>query len=67
MVANSPHFNLIAHIDRSGRSGQWQFALRSQDGTQRFEAHDAERDLSVERLDLLTVVRASSRLINHRG
>jgi ribonuclease HI len=58
MVANSPHFHLIAHIDRSGRSGQWQFALRSQDGTQRFEAHDAEADLSVERLDLLTVVRA---------
>ena len=58
MIANVPHFNLIAHIDRSGRSGQWQFALRSHDGTQRFEAHDAERDLSVERLDLLTVVRA---------
>ncbi len=58
MVATSPHFHLIAHIDRSGRSGQWQFALRSQDGTHLFEAHDAERDLSVERLDLLTVVRA---------
>jgi ribonuclease HI len=58
MVATSPHFHLISHIDRSGSSGQWQFALRSLDGTQRFEAHDAEPDLSVERLDLLTVVRA---------
>ena len=58
MVNACPHFNLIAHIDRSGSSGQWQFALRSQDGSQRFEAHDAEADLPVERLDLLTVVRA---------
>jgi ribonuclease HI len=49
---------LFAHIDRSGCSGQWQFVLRSRDGAQRFEASDAEADLPVERLDLLTVVRA---------
>jgi ribonuclease HI len=58
MVSAAPHFHLISHIDRTGQSGQWQFVLRSQDGAQRFEAHDAEDDVTIERLDLLTVVRA---------
>jgi ribonuclease HI len=54
----TPHFLLFSHIDRSGRSGSWQFVLRSKDGGSRFEAADAETDIPVERLDLLTVVRA---------
>jgi len=49
---------LNSHIDRAQGSGQWQFVLRTKDGTQRFEAKDAEPDLCGERLDLLTVVRA---------
>ncbi|MEI8373822.1 MAG: RNase H family protein [Planctomycetota bacterium] len=58
MDSTTPHFLLNSRIDRTQGSGQWQFVLRTQDGTQRFEAKDAEPDLSGERLDLLTVVRA---------
>jgi len=58
MDLTTPHFLMFSHIDHSQQSGQWQFVLRTKDGTQRFEAHDAEPDLSSERLDLLTVVRA---------
>src|SRR5580698_6275307 len=58
MDVATPHFLLLAHIDRSGCSGGWQFVLRSTDGDQRFDASDAEADISVERLELLTVVRA---------
>lgn len=58
MDVATPHFLLFAHIDRSGYSGGWQFVLRSSDGARRFEASDAEADISVERLELLTVVRA---------
>jgi ribonuclease HI len=58
MDSAAPHYLLFSHIDRSGRSGQWQFVLRDPEGTQRFEAQDAEAKISVERLDLLTVVRA---------
>jgi ribonuclease HI len=58
MDVSTPHFLLFAHIDRSGYSGGWQFVLRSNDGASRFEASDAEADISVERLELLTVVRA---------
>ncbi len=57
MEADTPHFLLSSHIDRNGQSGQWRFVLRSKDGARRFEAEDAEADLPVERLDLLTVVR----------
>jgi len=58
MDLNTPHFLLFSHIDRTGKSGQWRFALRNSDGELGFEAQDAEADLPVERLDLLTVVRA---------
>jgi len=58
MDFTTPHFLLSSHIDRTQGSGQWQFVLRSKDGTQRFAAEDAEPDLPSERLDLLTVVRA---------
>jgi ribonuclease HI len=58
MDFTTPHFLLFSHIDHAPHGGQWQFVLRSKDGTQRFEAQDAEPDLSSERLDLLTVVRA---------
>jgi ribonuclease HI len=58
MDFTTPHFLLFSHIDHAQGSGQWQFVLRTKDGTQRFEAQDAEPELSCERLDLLTVVRA---------
>ena len=58
MDAPTPQFVLFSHTDRALGSGQWQFVLRAKDGTQRFEAHDAEPDLPYERLELLTVVRA---------
>jgi len=58
MDCTTPHFLLFSHVDRTEGSGQWQFVLRTKDGTRRFEANDAEPDLSSERLDLLTVVRA---------
>jgi ribonuclease HI len=58
MDSTTPHFLLFSHVDRAPGSGQWQFVLRTKDGTQRFEAKDAEPNLSGERLDLLTVVRA---------
>ena len=58
MDFTTPHFLLFSHIDHAQGSGQWQFVLRTKDGTQRFEAKDAEPELSSERLDLLTVVRA---------
>jgi ribonuclease HI len=58
MDHTTPDFLLFSHVDRSGQSGQWQFVLRSKDGSQRLEAQDAEADLPVERLELLTVVRA---------
>ena len=58
MDFTTPHFLLFSQIDRAQGSGQWKFVLRTQDGTQRFEANDAEPELPSERLDLLTVVRA---------
>jgi ribonuclease HI len=58
MDFTTPHFLLFSHIDRAQGSGQWRFMLRKKDGTQCFEANDAEPDLPRERLDLLTVVRA---------
>jgi ribonuclease HI len=58
MDFTTPHFLLFSRVDRNSSSGQWQFVLRTKDGTQRFEASDSEPDLSSERLDLLTVVRA---------
>ena len=45
MDFTTPHFLLFSHVDHAQRSGQWQFVLRSKDGTQRFEAEDAEPDL----------------------
>jgi ribonuclease HI len=58
MDFTTPHFLLFSRVDRAECSGQWQFVLRTKDGTQRFEASDAEPNLPSERLDLLTVVRA---------
>jgi ribonuclease HI len=58
MDFTTPHFLLHCRIDRDNGSGRWHFKLRTKDGTQRFEANDAEPDVPTERLDLLTVVRA---------
>jgi ribonuclease HI len=53
-----PHYLLTSHVDRTEGTGRWRFLLRTDDGTQRFEAEDAEPGLQGERLDLLTVIRA---------
>ena len=58
MDFTTPHFLLFSRVDHAQGSGLWQFVFRTQDGTQRFEAEDAEPDLPSERLDLLTIVRA---------
>ncbi len=58
MDFTTPHFLLSSHVDQTQGSGQWQFVLRTKDGSQQFEANDTEPELPSERLDLLTVVRA---------
>ena len=67
MELATPHFRLHSQIDRSGQSGSWRFVLRGNDGAPHFEAHDAEADVPVERLDLLTVVARSNRSISLRA
>jgi ribonuclease HI len=58
MISTTPHFLLSSRIDQAAQSGKWHFMLRTKDGSQRFEASDAEPDVPSERLELLTVVRA---------
>ncbi len=58
MSVPAPHYLLFSEADRSDCSGRWRFVLRSDDGSEEFEAADVEPNLSGERLELLTVVRA---------
>ena len=53
-----PHYLLFSHVDRANGTGRWNFVLRTDDGTQQFEADDVEPGIPAERLDLLTIVRA---------
>jgi len=48
---------LIAESRTRGRDGIWKFALTSTDGQQRMMAADWERDIPLQRLELLAVVR----------
>ncbi len=57
MNVTTPRYLLYAQADRH-ESGSWQFALRSPDGSEQFEAADVEPQIRGDRLDLLTVVRA---------
>jgi ribonuclease HI len=57
MKAAAPHFLLFSESCRKSSQGQWRFVLQSIDGSQQFEAADAEPDALGERLELLAVVR----------
>jgi ribonuclease HI len=52
-----PHYLLFSESCRKSSQGQWRFVLQSIDGTQQFEAADAEPEARGERLELLAVVR----------
>jgi len=57
MKASAPHFLLFSESSRKDPHGEWRFVLQSIDGTEQFEAADAEPDAKGERLELLAVVR----------
>jgi ribonuclease HI len=57
MKVAAPHYLLFSESCRKSSQGQWRFVLQSIDGSQQFEAADAEPDARGERLELLAVVR----------
>jgi len=57
MKVAAPHYLLFSESCRKSSQGQWRFVLQSLDGTEQFEAADAEPDAHGERLELLAVVR----------
>lgn len=57
MKVATPHYLLFSESCRKSSRGQWRFVLQSLDGTEQFEAADAEPDARGERLELLAVVR----------
>jgi len=57
MKASAPHFLLFSESSRKDPHGEWRFVLQSIDGTEQFEAADAEPEAKGERLELLAVVR----------
>jgi ribonuclease HI len=57
MKVAKPHYLLFSESCRNSDQGQWHFVLQSVDGSQQFEAADAEPDARGERLELLAVVR----------
>jgi ribonuclease HI len=57
MKAATPHYLLFSESCRKSPQGQWRFVLQSIDGTEQFEAADAEPNARGERLELLAVVR----------
>lgn len=57
MKATKPHYLLFSESCRKSAQGQWRFVLQSIDGTEQFEAADAEPEARGERLELLAVVR----------
>jgi ribonuclease HI len=57
MRAAAPHYLLFSESCRQSSQGEWRFVLQSLDGTEQFEAADAEPDYFGERLELLAVVR----------
>ncbi len=59
MNVAKPHYLLFSESCRKSPQGQWRFVLQLIDGTEQFEAADAEPDARGERLELLAVVRGS--------
>ncbi len=57
MNVAKPHYLLFSESCRKSQQGQWRFVLQLIDGTEQFEAADAEPDARGERLELLAVVR----------
>ncbi len=57
MKVATPHYLLFSESCRKSPQGQWRFVLQLIDGTEQFEAADAEPDARGERLELLAVVR----------
>jgi ribonuclease HI len=57
MRVATPHYLLFSESCRKSSQGQWRFVLQSLDGTEQFEAADAEPNARGERLELLAVVR----------
>jgi len=57
MKVATPHYLLFSESCRKSSQGQWRFVLQLLDGTEQFEAADAEPDARGERLELLAVVR----------
>ena len=53
-----PHYLLYVKTCRENKPGGWQFVLKEADGTGKVEVADIEPDVSGERLDLLTIIRA---------
>jgi len=58
MRSSTPHYLLFSQVGREGEPGWWRFTLESTECDERFEATDAEPNLSGERLQLLTLIRA---------
>ena len=57
MRVAAPHYLLFSESCRKSSQGRWRFVLQTIDGTEQFEAADAEPDAQGERLELLAVVR----------
>jgi ribonuclease HI len=56
--ADKPHYLLFVDTARENNPGQWHFKLKQANGASQFDVGDVEPDVSGERLDLLTIIRA---------
>jgi len=53
-----PHYLLFVETARGENPGRWRFTLKEASGLAQFQAVDVEPNVSGERLDLLTIIRA---------
>ena len=53
-----PHYLLFFETAWANNPGRWRFVLKEANGISEFQAADVEPDISGERLDLLTIIRA---------
>jgi len=58
MNDTKPHYLLFSETGHTEEPGKWRFVLRAAGSVAQFEACDLEPEVSGERLELLTVVRA---------
>jgi ribonuclease HI len=56
--ADKPHYLLFVETALDNNPRRWHFKLKQADGVAQFDAVDVEPDVSGERLDLLTIIRA---------